>query len=424
MSVLAIITLYINVQEELHMHVTGVIVEYNPMHNGHIYHVEQARKATGADAVVAVMSGHFLQRGEPAIVNKWARTHMALQQGIDLLLELPVAYSTQSASLFAFGSVAVLSFLGVVDSICFGSESGDIRSLQTLSNIIVDEPPLLQSLIREELQKGQSYPRSTAQALIRYAEQDPALDPVLVGQPNNMLGLEYMAALRKLGSSIQPATIQRIAAGYREENITHPKIASATAIRKATFQTGIETAESLLPDLSYRLLQDEFQAGRGPLSWENFRQALFTLLHRTTPQRLAQHVGVDEGLEARLLDAARQTDMVHDLIAHAKTKRFTWTKIQRALTALLLGLTREEQERLHLAQGPDYIRVLGFNELGQHLLRQAGQVAHVPILTKLPREKSPLLELDLRASRLYAEGYPVRQAGAALWDITKPVIRI
>lgn len=406
------------------MHVTGVVVEYNPMHNGHIYHIEQARKTTGADAVVAVMSGHFLQRGEPAIVNKWARTRMALQQGVDLVLELPVAYSTQSASLFAFGSVAVLSFLGVVDSICFGSESGDIRSLQTLSNIIVDEPPLLQSLIREELQKGQSYPRATAQALRRYAELDPHLDSFLVGQPNNMLGLEYVAALRKLGSSIQPATIQRIAAGYREENITHPTIASATAIRKATFETGVETAESLLPPVSYRLLHEEFTAGRGPLSWENFRQALFTLLHRTTPERLAAYVGVDEGLEARLLSAALQTDTVRDLLTHAKTKRFTWTKIQRALTALLLGHTREEQERLQLAQGPDYIRVLGFNEKGQHLLRRAGQVSHVPILTKLPREKSPLLELDLRASQIYAEGYPQRQHGAALWDFTKPVIRL
>ncbi|MGZ4105951.1 MAG: tRNA(Met) cytidine acetate ligase, partial [Tumebacillaceae bacterium] len=268
------------------MHVTGVIVEYNPMHNGHIYHVEQARQTTGADAVVAVMSGHFLQRGEPAIVNKWTRTHMALRQGVDLVLELPVAYSTQSASLFAYGSVAVLSLLGVVDSICFGSESGDIRSLQTLSNIIVEEPPLLQSLIREELQKGQSYPRATAQALTRYAEQDPRLDSVLVGQPNNMLGLEYLAALRKFGSSIQPATIQRIAAGYNEENITHPTIASVTAIRKATFQTGIETAEPLLPDVSYALLQEEFRSGRGPISWENFRQALFTLLHRETPEQL------------------------------------------------------------------------------------------------------------------------------------------
>ncbi|MGZ4163925.1 MAG: nucleotidyltransferase [Tumebacillaceae bacterium] len=406
------------------MHVTGVIVEYNPMHNGHIYHVEQARQTTGADAVVAVMSGHFLQRGEPAIVNKWTRTHMALRQGVDLVLELPVAYSTQSASLFAYGSVAVLSLLGVVDSICFGSESGDIRSLQTLSNIIVEEPPLLQSLIREELQKGQSYPRATAQALTRYAEQDPRLDSVLVGQPNNMLGLEYLAALRKFGSSIQPATIQRIAAGYNEENITHPTIASATAIRKATFQTGIETAEPLLPDVSYALLQEEFRAGRGPISWENFRQALFTLLHRETPEQLARYVGMDEGLEARLLDAVRRVDTVHDLVAMAKTKRFTWTKIQRALTSLLLGVTREEQERLHLAQGPDAIRVLGFNHIGQQLLRQASADAHVPILTKLPREKSPLLELDLRASRVYAQGYPEWQPGAAQWDFTKPVIRV
>lgn len=406
------------------MHVTGIIVEYNPMHNGHLYHVERSRETTGADAVVAVMSGHFLQRGEPALVNKWARARMALHQGVDLVLELPTAYSTQSATLFAYGSVAVLDSLGIVDSLCFGSESGDIDSLQALSTIIVDEPPLLQSFIQEELQKGQSYPRATGVALHRFLELDPRFDADVIGQPNNMLGLEYLTALRKLNSSIEPRTIQRIVAGYNEEKITHPKIASATAIRKATMQSGLETTEPLLPDYSYAVLQEEFREGRGPLTWERFRQPLFTLLHRSTAAELAQYVGVDEGLEARLLDAALHVDTVHDLIAAAKTKRYTWTKIQRALTAILLGLTREAQAGLGLEQGPDYIRVLGFTEQGRKLLRLASEQARSTILTKLPRNKSPMLELDLRASRIYAEGYAVPQPGSALWDITKPVIRV
>lgn len=406
------------------MHVTGVIVEYNPMHNGHLYHVEQSRLQTGADAVVAVMSGHFLQRGEPAIVNKWARARMALQQGVDLVVELPAAYSTQSATLFAYGSVAVLDRLGAVDSLCFGSESGDIESLKTLSSIIVDEPPLLQSYIQSELQKGSSYPRATGAALVRYAEQDPQLDERVVGQPNNMLGLEYLAALRRLNSAIQPATITRIAAGYNEEKITHPKIASATAIRKATLESGVETAEALLPELSYALLREEFTAGRGPMRWESFRQPLFTLLHRATPEELARYVGVDEGLEARLIEAARRVETVQDLIAHAKTKRYTWTKIQRALTAILLGVTREEQAALQVENGPDYIRVLGFTERGREVLRRASERSVVPILTKMPRQQSPMLQLDLRASRIYSQGYEVPQAGAALWDFTTPVIRI
>ncbi|PWK12776.1 nucleotidyltransferase [Tumebacillus permanentifrigoris] len=406
------------------MHVTGVIVEYNPMHNGHLYHVEQSRLQTGADAVVAVMSGHFLQRGEPAIVNKWARARMALQQGVDLVVELPVAYSTQSAMLFAYGSVAVLDRLGAVDSLCFGSESGDIKSLQTLSSIIVDEPPLLQSYIQLELQKGVSYPRATGAALVRYAEQDPHLDERVVGQPNNMLGLEYLAALRRLNSSITPATITRIAAGYNEERITHPKIASATAIRKATLESGVETAAPLLPELSYSILREEFAAGRGPMRWENYRQTLFTLLHRATPEQLARFVGVDEGLEARLIEAARRVDTVQDLIAHAKTKRFTWTKIQRALTSILLGVTREEQASLLVENGPDYIRVLGFTERGRDVLRRASERSVVPILTKMPRQQSPMLQLDLRASRIYSQGYTVPQSGAALWDFTTPVIRL
>ncbi|MBL0388849.1 nucleotidyltransferase [Tumebacillus sp. ITR2] len=408
------------------MHVTGVIVEYNPMHNGHLYHVEQSRLETGADAVVAVMSGHFLQRGEPAIVNKWARAQMALQQGVDLVVELPVAYSTQSATLFAYGSVAVLDALGAVDSLCFGSESGEIESLNRLCSIIVDEPPLLQSYIQSELQKGVSYPRATGAALVRYAEQDPELDEHVVGQPNNMLGLEYLAALRRLHSTIKPATITRIAAGYNEETITHPKIASATAIRKATLERGIETAEPLLPELSYAILREEFAAGRGPMRWENFRQALFTLLHRATAEELARYVGVDEGLEARLIEGARRVNSVQELIAYAKTKRYTWTKIQRALTSILLGVTREEQAELHIERGPEYIRVLGFNERGREVLRKASSRAVVPILTKMPREQSqsPMLQLDLRATRVYSQGYACPQPGAALWDYTTPVIRI
>lgn len=406
------------------MHVTGVIVEYNPMHNGHVYHVEQSRQTTGADAVAAVMSGHFLQRGEPAMLNKWARTKMALAQGVDLVLEMPAAYSTQSAALFALGSVATLDRLGVVDSLCFGSESGDISALQTLSSIIAQEPALLQSLIREELQKGQSYPRATSAALARFAELDPSLDSQLLRMPNNMLGLEYLAALRKLSSSIRPATITRIAAGYNDETISHPKIASATAIRKATLESGAETAKPLLPPFSYQMMQEEFRAGRGPMRWENFRQALFTLLLHSTPERLREYVGVDEGLEARLLDAARRTETVHDLIEAVKTKRYTWTKIQRALTSILLGVTREIQAEMNVDAGPSYIRVLGFTERGRQVLKRAVKTAVVPILTNLPREKSAMLELDVRASAVYAQGYPQKQPGAALWDYTVPVIRM
>lgn len=404
------------------MHVTGVIVEYNPMHNGHLYHVEASRKETGADAVVAVMSGHFLQRGEPAILNKWARAEMALRQGVDLVLELPAAYATQSASWFAYGAVAVLDRLGVVNSLCFGSESGHIQGLQALGRVLADKPPQLTAWLGEELARGVNYPTAMAAALVRYAECDPTLDAALVASPNNTLGLEYLAALAKLGSAIRPATIQRIVAGYNDETISHPQIASATAIRKATFETGLERTEPLLPTYSYHVLQQEFAAGRGPISWENFQQALFTLLLRTTPERLATYVGVDEGLEARLIEAARVTETVRDLIQAVKTKRYTWTKIQRALTALLLDLTREEQAQLQLDAGPDYLRVLGFTARGREVLKRAAGAAAVPILTKIPRDKSPMLAFDLRASRLYAQGYPVKQPGAAQWDITRPVL--
>jgi predicted nucleotidyltransferase len=406
------------------MQVTGVIVEYNPMHNGHLYHLQESRRTTEADVLVAVMSGHFLQRGEPAVVNKWARTQMALLQGVDLVLELPVAYSTQSASLFAFGSVAVLNALGIVDALCFGSESGNLESLWALSSLMAEMPELLQIYLQTELQKGVSYPQAMSDALVQYAKVDDRYDAKLAAQPNNMLGLEYLVALRKIGSSIRPATIRRIAAGYNQETVTHPSIASATAIRKATFESGIETAEALLPGESYRILREEFGEGRGPISWESFRQALFACLLRSTPEELAGYVNVDEGLEARLLEAAGRVQTVRDLVYDVKTRRYTWTKIQRALTAILLGLTREQQERLSLWDGPDYVRVLGFTEKGRMALKEAGKKSAVPILTRVAGYQSSMLELDIRASRVYALGYKAGGREASGWDYTRAVVRV
>ena len=215
------------------MSTVGLVVEYNPLHNGHYYHFQQSKKVTGADSAICIMSGNFLQRGEPAVVNKWARAEMALRMGADLVLELPVAYSAQPAEWFAFGAVSALDATGLVDSLCFGSESGDIGWLEAAADVLQDEPAPLRELLQQELKAGVPYPAAYSRAV---AQLVPGADESELAKPNNTLGLHYLIALRRLRSGIRPQTIARTKAEYNQTDITDGRIASATALRKLLFE--------------------------------------------------------------------------------------------------------------------------------------------------------------------------------------------
>lgn len=404
------------------MRTAGVVVEYNPMHNGHCYHLQKTKSKTGADTIVAVMSGHFLQRGEPAIINKWARAEMALRNGVDLVLELPVVYSTQSARLFAFGSVATLHALGTVDVLCFGSEEGDLSSLLKLSDLIAEPPAALQQDLMASLARGLSYPAAFAAALKEHVKQTTDIEPEIADQPNNMLGLEYLHALRKLQSPIQPYTIQRVAAGYHDSELEDAAIASATAIRKAVQNR--QPIDSYLPTDNNRLLLAEFETRRGSVTWDSFTQTLLALLARATPAELAKYAHFEPGLETRLLDALPHSSSVSELIYKAKTRRYTWTRIQRALTALLLDLTKEKLAGMNLENGPDSIRVLGFTEKGRSLLKRSASTASLPIITKISRSIPAMIEMNMLATQIYSMGFPDPSAANRLKETDIPVIYV
>lgn len=404
------------------MRTAGVVVEYNPMHNGHRYHLQKTKLETGADAIVAVMSGHFLQRGEPAVLHKWARTEMALRNGADLVLELPVAYSTQSARLFAFGSVATLHATGIVDVLSFGSEQGDLAPLLILSQLIADPPAALQIELEVALQQGLSYPAAYAKALNRYVRQTKELDADIVNHPNNMLGIEYLHALRKLNSPIKPYTIKRVASGFHETKLEHASIASATAIRQAIREQ--QAVASYLPTVNTDILLREFAEGRGPVTWDSFTQALFTLLARSTPDQLSQFAHFETGMETRILESLPHAANVTDLIYRAKTRRYTWTRIQRALTALLLGMTKDKLQSLSLEKGPDSIRVLGFTEKGRTLLKQSASVATLPIVTNISRNIPAMVELNIQASKIYSLGFSRRNASKDLQEPQIPILYV
>ncbi|RKD24163.1 hypothetical protein BEP19_07080 [Ammoniphilus oxalaticus] len=383
------------------MKVVGLIVEYNPLHNGHLYHYQEAIKATQADACVAVMSGNFLQRGEPAIVSKWARTKMALAIGVDLVIELPTAYCTQNAEVFAFGAVSALHSLGVVDSICFGSESGSTDWLEELAQKLANEPASFKQELKQGLSEGLPYPSAYANAAANLA--NVSIDDL--NKPNNILGLNYILALKRLNSSIKPYTITRVKAGYNETAITDQTIASATALRKLIAESNLDTIQNFTPLSTYQILREEQQAARFPIDWDLFFSFVRQQLLAQGTEQLALIHEMDEGIEHRLKRLSLQTTDFQSFMEAIKTKRYTWNRLQRLLLYLLLNVTKREINNLQLQRGVPYIRALGFNQRGQALLRRAGEQSLVPVIGRIQKEKHPMLDLDVRASNLYQLAY-------------------
>jgi len=411
------------------MSTVGVIVEYNPLHNGHLFHLQQSKKVAEAESVVAVMSGHFLQRGEPAMADKWARAEMALRVGCDLVLELPVAYSAQPAQWFAYGAVSVLDAAGVVDSLCFGSESGDLDSLRHMAALLADEPRGFASLLTERLKQGLPYPSAFTSAAEAYLRTEGLDEHAFsLTQPNHTLGLHYLIALRKLRSNMVPYTIRREKSEYGQTDISDAKIASATALRKLLFgESGsLEQLADYVPQSTLDILRREIDAGRAPIQWESFAHPLFHELCRLDAPSIASFAEVTEGLEHRIRGVLPELPelTVSALLTALKTKRYTHTKLQRTLLRILLGHGKELLSAERLAAGVDYIRVLGFNERGRQLLRDMREKAKVPVLQSASQGSSPYLELDARATAVYSLAFRDAASSSLTRDYTVPPIRL
>lgn len=393
------------------MKTVGIVVEYNPLHNGHVLHYRKSKEVTGADAVVAVMSGPFLQRGEPAIASKRARAEMALAMGVDLCLELPVTYAVQPAEWFAYGAVAILEATGVVDCLSFGSESGTLEQILPLSRSLANESGELRSEIEKRLREGMNFPSAYgAAAAALFGESEPAIAQLqeLLTQPNNSLGLHYLIALERLGSRITPYTIPRENAQYHDPLPGASSIASATAIRNIILSEGLEAARPYMPEFTHSIMEREIKSGRAPVHWEQFRQPLFQTLLTQTPAQLEGLLEVTEGLEHRVQRSLFQLKQptVDALLEALKTKRYTRTKLQRMLLHIMLNHDKASMNREELAKGPGYIRVLGFSETGRSLLKRMKRSASLPVIHKPAKLEHPQLERDLMAAAVYANGQP------------------
>ena len=382
------------------MKILGIITEYNPFHNGHLYHLFKAKEITGADYVVAVMSGNFLQRGEPAIINKWARTKMALNAGVDLIIELPFVFSTQDANGFAFGAVKLLDSLQIIDYLCFGCETDNLDTLYSISNFLHIEPQKYKELIVHNSKNGYEFPRARAQALCEYhrivgidglEKISPLELSKLLKYPNNILALEYIKHLINLKSKIKPMAIKRMGACYHQKNIKG-KISSATSIRNEILsslsspKTDLfilnDKIKSTIPQSGFPILEKELRESRGPITSDSYRQYILATLRRMSLEDISRVQGVTEGLENRIKKASLKSSTVEQLINSIKTRRYTRTKIQRIILHLMMNLSKKDVKTFNRC-GPLYARVLGFSKKGKTLLRTIKKSSSTPLISKL-----------------------------------------
>ena len=386
------------------MKIVGVITEYNPFHNGHLYHIEKAKEISGADAVVAVMSGNFVQRGTPAIMPKHLRTEAALRSGASVVLELPVCYATGSAEFFAEGAVSLFHSLGCIDSICFGSESGNIEILKYIANILIDEPSGYRELLHAELKAGLSFPRARQNALVEYLKDD-SLNAVLE-QPNNILGIEYIKALAKRKSNIEIFTIKRKDSHYHSETLSE-NYSSASAIRKSLQDASdFIYLEKHVPDACYQLLSNAFGT-RYPIYPNDFSLLLKYKLLTETKESLAEYMDISQELANRIINRRNEFISFEQFCDLLKSKELTYARISRALIHILLNI--KNKDMLNYSENGHclYAHILGFRKDSAAVLSAFKEHASIPIITKLTQTDTlsdiglEMLKKDIFASDLY-----------------------
>lgn len=411
------------------MHIIGLVVEYNPFHNGHLYHLREAKKTLpGETATVCVMSGNWVQRGEPALLNKWARTAMALQGGADLVLELPTAFALQSAENFALGAVQTLAGTGVVSHLCFGSEAGEISMLQKIASLLLEEPPLFKEKLRLLLNEGCSYPAALSQAASLILANHKITETIKT--PNNILGIEYLKNLLKINSPIIPFTIPRKGASYHSLHM-EGNISSATAIRKGLQENGLSSVTHSLPASSTNIIKKEIAAGKAPVFLKALNSSLMTLLRRSSLEDLYQLPGMEPGLPERFYKICRSANTVKEVLENVATRRYTRPRLQRILSYLFLNISNHDLIACNTS-GPKYLRVLGFSSVGQKILHKIKKTSPIPLVTnpakyfRYQQDKfgQKMLSLDIKAADLYALLYPDISAGENGEDFLRPPLRV
>ena len=385
---------------------SAIICEYNPLHNGHMYQIEITKKLTQCEGLIAIMSGNYVQRGEPAIIDKWQRTKIALNSGIDLVIELPTAYALSSAEYFSHGAVSILNKLNIVDSLCFGSECGDVKPLMKIAEILCSEPAAYKTFLRDYLNLGLTFPLARSKALQKYFSKVSYKDDYnyydILLTSNNILGIEYCKSLLRNNSNIVPYTITRLGSGYNDDSLG-AGFSSATAIRKfLKDNNSLEEIKEKLPKSSFDIIMQlrnnnyDFTYADSMFNYIKYKS------QTDTSQSLKKLQDAGEGLYNRIYKFIDTSNSMKDLINNIKTKRYTYTRIGRLLTQYFIGFEKFS-ETITPDQSCDYIRVLGFNKTGADILNSIKRNSSLEIITKVPRKiVNPMLELDIISTKTYS----------------------
>ena len=414
------------------MKIGGIIAEYNPFHKGHSYQIEEFKRISSCSHLVVAMSGNFVQRGGPALVDKYARAQMALDKGVDLVIEIPSIFAGQTAEIFARGGLLSLNSLDCVDSFCFGSEDGNIDRLTSLADFIYDQADWIDQRVRDLMKGSLSYARAREEA-IKEGFKDFDLGNILT-ESNNILGLEYLKEARRLGSPMEPVTIRRKGSSYNCEDLGGD-LPSASAIRKALLESTMEiksVQESAGRDnLEFRgldqslgmaldksvlnIIKDLGNQGIGLMGEESFFQEISYIVARDKG-KLDGYFEVNGGLDKSIEKVVLTSASMEDTLESLTNKSHTRAKLRRALYNILLGIRRSDLDQVKLVKSLPYIRVLGMTERGRDILRMAKERSGIEIVTSPAkaldsdqyRENAlyrQLLDIDLRTSAIYYQKY-------------------
>lgn len=408
------------------MKAAGVITEYNPFHNGHKYQLEQIRKQTGSDYIIVVMSGDFVQRGQPAVIDKYSRTRMALECGADLVLEMPVVCATASAEYFAAGGVGVLKNTGVADTLCYGVETADHDIAKLIAGVLKNPPEKYSAILKKYMQDGMSFPVARSRALSeflissasgRHADTDDhfTLSAILhntnnriseisdfISSPNNILAIEYEKAL--IGTGITGFPIQRIGEGYHSVN-SDSMLASATAIRKLLFTPDSDSdvlckndkLSRIMPQSCADILLDRFNAGH-IVSPDDISDMLYYRLLSEKDMGFKKYADCTKELSSKIVKNIYKYESFTQFCELLKSKNLTYTRISRVLIHILLGIKNDDYASY---QAAPYLRVLGFKKSSAALMHEIKKRASAPLITKVADAPYDLIAKDIFAADVY-----------------------
>lgn len=410
------------------MKIVGIIAEYNPFHNGHAYQIEQAKKITGADYCIVIMSGNFTQRGIPAIIGKSLRIRSALMCGADLILELPVHYATGSAEYFASGAIALLDRLNAADCLCFGSECGDIQALSALSDAIVEESAEFKKILKQKMKTGSSYPQARNDALCATAPQLTQY-PDILRYPNNILGLEYLKALKKRGSQIKPYTITRIGADYHDAHLDKA-YSSALAIRESIAKNhDICSIGKQLPESVYKLMEANYLK-TFPILMEDMSSLLLYKLIQEKEQGFNRYFDIDSSFSDRLCGLIHSYTDYSSFCEALKTKNMTYTRVARNLLHILLNIYQADIDAFCAEDYVYYARIAGFRKGAAPLLSAIKVDSSIPLISKLADAEGyiasengkKMLRQDIQANHIYSLMVCQKFHQKLLNEYTRPIV--